>query len=36
MATEGKERTVLIAMDGSDYSEYAFDCEFAYNFENKN
>jgi hypothetical protein len=30
MATEGaKERTVVIAMDGSEYSDYAFDCKFA-------
>lgn len=25
MATEGKERVVLIAMDGSEYSDYAFE-----------
>lgn len=26
------ERTVVIAMDGSDYSDYAFDCKYYYSF----
>ena len=24
------ERTVVVAMDGSDYSDYAFDCKYLY------
>lgn len=29
MAEAEDERVVLIAMDGSEYSDYAFECKFA-------
>ena len=32
MAAEGNCRNVLIAMDGSEYSDYAFDCKFHLEF----
>ena len=32
MAESAKERIVLIAMDGSEYSDYAFDCKLFYVF----
>ena len=28
MTAESTHRNVLIAMDGSEYSDYAFDCKF--------
>lgn len=29
MAAGGEERVILIAMDGSEYSDYAFDCKLC-------
>lgn len=29
---EGHERCILIAMDGSEHSDYAFECEYILNF----
>ena len=32
MTAESTHRNVLIAMDGSEYSDYAFDCKFNLDF----